>query len=913
MRKSGPGETISKLLRRKSSPSLYAVTPPPGRAIAGAGGPGPPDNLNEILATTVYSEGAISSIMDSGTAKVKQRPTVKLAIPFQERPKLAVPTPNLPDQALFPKIPRTSIITGSDVKVSNNRPNVGNYGQNISKLEDDWIPPPPPMAPPPPPPMAPPPPPPQNIYQNPQMTYFPYEVTIPPPPQMAPPPPPTPPPSNMTSQQKPTQNYQPSETTFSPPPLPPNMIPPLPPTMALHQSFPKSDQFSKASSPSGTTRSPAPPPLLPPDDYSLISPLQNNASKYNHIKQPKKSPPTPPQRDLMQHNHFSLKPERDTLSSFKFFPAASQKSVPNSHSLYMAESPEVITQPPVASTFNPKATAKLFGSSEPVNRSEYGLNSDRQNKGKSMIVMKDADQYPMDHTGEINHTASMHMNTNESTEHPSMNKVQIDHFPPKPQKPARKNNLLLQQTKSVQYKGIHSGSSIDNSTADEKEKNWDNNMDFRQSSLNQAHDSTSNQNLTHSPISNIDSEIEYGNHRAGERTKSRDFENQSTSENVTSDFQSLKPVEKPITNTVETPDSPPEQTFPSPEQNIDPRSPLALLMAAKQRDSGKIKRVHKTVAETASLSLGGTRFIQSTNSNTIHIAPVANYKDRSLIAHAEEDSSAWNKHGSDLISPLNSTRKSLDWSKSSPHSASQETAEPEDCQKEDDVSLLLIPPPPCFSDEENEEASFELLPPPLEFSNHNESYSSQPERRANVESGIDNHPSASSDKKGLRLEDPDHFTFNHHKNPNTKNTYSISKLPLNTLSPPVKTNTNQQKPVIAEKPTFMNSTVVNGGPGKYQNSKRVSDSHLMLKTCGKNIPKMEEQQAETIPSTNKLVMKNKVIDELQSKVQALSADYSDVTAKSSHNAQHSQSYGRTFTIRPGTKQPITVVYPPTTK
>ncbi|GCC29474.1 hypothetical protein chiPu_0007916 [Chiloscyllium punctatum] len=80
MRKSGPGETISKLLRRKSSPSLYAVTPPPGRAIAGAGEPEAPDNLDEILAATAYNKGAISSVMDSGTAKVKQRPTVKLAI-----------------------------------------------------------------------------------------------------------------------------------------------------------------------------------------------------------------------------------------------------------------------------------------------------------------------------------------------------------------------------------------------------------------------------------------------------------------------------------------------------------------------------------------------------------------------------------------------------------------------------------------------------------------------------------------------------------------------------------------------------------------------------------------------------------------------------------------------------------------
>ncbi|XP_078393086.1 uncharacterized protein LOC144676563 [Cetorhinus maximus] len=861
----------------------------------------------------------MNTVMDSGTAKVKQRPTVKLAIPFQERPKFAVPTPTLPDRALFSKIPRTSVIAGGDVKVSNNKPNVGNYGPSINMPEDDWIPPPPTMAPPPPPPMAPPPPPTQNTYPNPCMTHLPYEVAVPPPPKMAPPPPP---PLNMASQQRPTPNYQLPETTFSPPP--PNMIPQSPPIIAPQKFLSKFDQFTKTSPPS-TPKIP-PPLLLPPNDYSLQSPRQDGVSKSNQIKHPKKSPPPPPQRDMMQHN-FPPKPERDSLSSFKFFPTASQISVSNNQSLYMAESPEVISQPLVASTFNPKATAKLFGFSEPVNKSESSIDSDWPNKSKSMIVMKDADQYPIDQTGGINLTTSTHKKAvlNEGTERPSMSKVQEDSIPRKPQKPARKNNLLMQQSKSVQNNGIHpihSGSSRDHSIQDEKEKNWSNNMDLRQTSSMQFHDSTNNQNFSSSsPVSATDSEIEYGKYRAGEKTKSakaRDFEN------AMFDFQCSKPVEKPATAAAETPDSFPEQTLPSTEQNANSRSPLALLMAAKQRDSSKNKGLHKAGSETSSLSLGGTRYIKSTNSHTIHITPITNYKERPLIPQVE-DITAQHKHVDGLLSSLNSTEKSHEWSKPSLHSTSHRIAEPEDSQKDVDMSLLLIPPPPSFSDEENEEPSFGLLPPPFEFSNHddNRDYSPQPERIVNDEPGVDNLYSANSDKRGLSLhgsthESADHLTSNHYNSLINTNSYSINKLPLNTLSSPIKTTFDQQKPSIAEKPTFLHSTVVNGGSAKFHNSKQVSDSHsyssyLISKAYGKNVPKMEQQQTETMPSTNKLAVKNKVIDELQSKVQALSTNHSDVASKSSQNAQVSQSHGRTFTIRPGTKQPITVVYPPTAK
>ncbi|XP_067863633.1 uncharacterized protein [Heptranchias perlo] len=940
MKKSRPGETISKLLRRKSSQSLYAVAPPAGRATAAANELEELGKLDNILSAVTSSKGAMNTTVDSGTAKVKQRPTVKLAIPFHERPRIAVPTPTVPDQALFSKIPRTSIITGSDVKYSNNKPNVGNYGQSITvpeNPEDDWIPPPPPMAPPPPPI--------QSTHQNPHMTNLSYEVVVPPPPKMAPPPPPPP---NMTSQQKPTSNlqtaYLPPETNFSPPPImtpppPPIMTPPPPPIMASQKPLQKDGQFPTTSPPSPPkVPLPLPPPFLPTNDYSLKSPLQDDVTKLNQNKHPKKSPPPPPQRDLVQHNiNLPLKPESDTPSSPKFLPTASQISVSNNRSLYTAESPQVISKSSFVSTFNPKATAKLYGFSEPVNGSETSLESDQQNKSKSTIVMQDADQYPMDHTGGSNQNASMHKKVmqDEDTESPGVNKVQIDSVPPKPQKPARKNNLLMQQSKSVQNIGIHpsnSGFSID-----EKEKNWINNMNIQQTSSNQTHDSNNSHNFTSSPVSTIDSGIEYGKYKEEERTKStvtRDFENQSSSENVMSDFQYSKPVEglvKTATVTAEAPDSSAEQTPPTTEQNFDPRSPLALLMAAKQRDStkNKLKQQNKGFpkvgAEASSLSLGSTRYIKPTNSNTFQITPKANYKERSLISRAEQEITTQSIHVDDIVSPVKCAEKSLEWSDPSRHSTSHRIAEPEDSQK-DDMSLLLIPPPPFFSDEENEDLSFGFLPPPLEFSNRDDvsrDYSSQPERKVNDESGMDNLHAGNSDKRGLSLqgstyESADYLTSNDHNSLTNRNSYFNNRQPLNSsLLSPVTTSSDWPKPPIAEKPSFINSATVNGGSAKFQNSKQVSGSynsasHLQSKAYGKSVPKVKQQQTETVPSTNKLAVKNKVIDELQSKVQNLSTgfDHSDIGSKSSQSVQLSQSHGRTFTIRPGTKQPITVVYPP---
>ncbi|XP_055511042.1 uncharacterized protein LOC129708963 isoform X2 [Leucoraja erinacea] len=68
MRKSGPGETLSRLLRRRSSPSLYSPAP------------SPTERVEDAMVVLSSREGVANAMVDTGTAKVKPRPTVKLAI-----------------------------------------------------------------------------------------------------------------------------------------------------------------------------------------------------------------------------------------------------------------------------------------------------------------------------------------------------------------------------------------------------------------------------------------------------------------------------------------------------------------------------------------------------------------------------------------------------------------------------------------------------------------------------------------------------------------------------------------------------------------------------------------------------------------------------------------------------------------
>ncbi|XP_051890774.1 uncharacterized protein C6orf132 homolog [Pristis pectinata] len=870
MRRSGPGETLSRLLRRKSSPSLYAVAPASDRE---------PDERNEITVLTSM-EGAPNATVDSGTAKVKQRPTVKLGIPFLDRPKLAVPTPSVQDQALFSKIPRTTIIADSDRKTSVDQPKVRSYGNGIASAGDDWIPPPPSMAPPPPPPMAPPPPPPMAPppppVQSPHSANLPYELSVPPPPpNMAPPPPP-----NATLQQHPNlqEAGPPPETSYLLPhavisPLPPLTAPLPPPVMAPQKPLPTAGQYPKA-----------PSPVLLPSDYAKV---HSEPSKPSHIKHPKKTPPPPPQRDITQ----PPKPE-SSLPPVPNFLATSSQLPTSNNSSFLAEPPEVSK---VTSTFNPKATAKLYGSSDPVKKSKTLPESDRKIKTKSMIVMQDAKPYLMEPAVGINLNDSVHQKaaTEGIGEYPSISKIQMDSSASRPQKPARKSQALVQPKSGPNMPLMQSYLPVDYPVSDPTENHWNSNTDGPQASSNQLQDSNNNQTFTNLPVSGI-TNGKSGSEEKAESSQMSDFESPSSPGNGLSDFPYVKPSAGGV-GTADAPDSLPEQTQLAAKQNLEARSPLALLMAAKQRDL-KNRTAPKSVSDTPTLSMGGTRFIKSRNPNSFQIVPRSNYREPSSLG--EEDITAQNKDEDDVVPPRGAERK-LDSSEISLHRA----AELENSQKDEDVSLLLLPPPPLFGDEDDEELPLPFLPPPVEFSNHddNGNDSSEAEREGSSESRAADW----SDSSGLSVQGPTfgsggHLTSSHRNNPTSINSHFINTLSINNSV----SNSNGQKPLIAPKP---NSTALNAGSAKLQNS-----NHLLAKAHDRNVPKVTQKETETGLSTNSLLAKSNVISELQSKVQTLSTQ-SDMGSKSFHNTRLSQFHGKTFTIRPGTKQPITMVNHSTTK
>ncbi|XP_069798354.1 uncharacterized protein [Narcine bancroftii] len=825
--------------------------------------------LDELLLLT-SGEGALNATVDSGTAKVKQRPTVKLGIPPFERPSLAVASPTVQDQAMFSKFPRTIIIAGSDGKSSVNQSKAGSHGNGTANVDDGWIPPPPAMAPPPPPVMAPPPPP----VQSPHAAHLPYEVSsIPPPPNMAPPPPPAPapPPLNSTLHQNP--NIQAAKLLPEDSSLPaPEVIHPAPPLLAPPKPLPM------AGHPPQT-----PPPVLPPSDYA-VKHVHNDHSKSAHIKHPKMPPPPPPQRGVTT----PPKPERNLPRAPNLLAPSTSNKPPS-----MAEPPEAVSK--VASTFNPKATAKLYGFSDPVFKAEASSDSERKMKTKSLIIMQDAE--PMVGTNP-NDSVQQKAGTGRSTDQANISKIQTDSSACRPQKPARKNQALAQQTISAQNMHLgHYDLPIDYPIPDLTGSNRTRDNDVPQTHSNRTQHPQNYQPATNAPVSSLETPV--GNGKSGAEAKTKpngtgDSERLSSSGNDLTDFPSANPLARAI-KAEGVPDPSAEENG---EANKQRRtlSPLTLLMNAKQRDL-RSRNAPKPASETLTLSMGGTRYIKSRDRNTFQIVPRSNYR-KTLMSPEEQDI----RDGVD-VTPLRGTERNRDWPEPSLHPTSDRAAELEDSQNDQDMSSLLLPPPPLFRDESNEELPLSFLPPPLEFSNHSSSgnNSPQPDLKGSGESRT-----AHSDKTGLSLQGPayrsgDHWTSSHQNNPIGVNSYFISQPSVN--APSSLSHSNGQKPLLPPKPQ---NTNLNEGSANLHNANK-----SLTKPQKRNVPKVELKPAETGLLTKNLLAKNH-IGELQSKVETLSIQ-PDVHSKSLHSAQASQSYGRTFAIRPGTKQPMTVVNPSTTK
>ncbi|XP_046730488.1 uncharacterized protein C6orf132 [Silurus meridionalis] len=212
-------------------------------------------------------------IPDSGTAKVRSRPTVKHFSTFGDGAGVAVPTPTVP---VLPSYTTPQIShTGNTERLSN--------GSAISSddIEDGQIliPPPPTIAPPPPPPQFIPPSPgysstPSAFFEE---TYLPVDLSTLQPPSMPPPKPPslgTPEDVNLSALRPPPMappkppSYQMS--TNSPEDIPecPKFTPPLPPTEKVQ---PPTNKMQKMPPPKPTRFSSISNFELPPSDYATPS------------------------------------------------------------------------------------------------------------------------------------------------------------------------------------------------------------------------------------------------------------------------------------------------------------------------------------------------------------------------------------------------------------------------------------------------------------------------------------------------------------------------------------------------------------------------------------------------------------------------------------------------------------------
>ncbi|XP_072886978.1 uncharacterized protein [Hemitrygon akajei] len=620
--------------------------------------------------------------------------------------------------------------------------------------------------------------------------------------------------------------------------------------MAPQKPLPMTGQYPRAT-----------PPVLPPTDYSKV---HSETSRGSHIRPPKKQPPPPPQRDLMH----PPKPERHS----PFGPSSSQIATSNTIS-FLADPSDPSK---VASTFNPKATAKLYGFSDPVTGPEASAESDRKVRGKSMIVMQDAKPYPVDPA------VHQKMVMEGSGEYPVMNKAQADPSASRPQKPARRSQTVVQPKSGP---NIPAYLPVDYLASDPTENHWNGNVDVHQAGSNQIQDSNNNQTFTNLPISGRPREEE-----RREPSEAGDFESPSSSGSDLSDFPYVKPS-FPAARTADLPDSLPEPARWGSKHGAEPRSPLALLMAAKQRDLKN--KAPKSPSDAPTLSIGGNRYIKSTNPNSFQIMPRSNY--RKQLSLGEPDITPPSEDGDgDIL--RGGAERSLNLSEFS----FPRVAELESSHKDEDMSSLLLPPPPLFSDENNEEFPLPFLPPPAEFSNDDDSGSASTESER--EGSREPRAAAWSDSSSPSVQGPTyerggHWTSPHRNSPASISTHLINRPSINTSSA---SNSNGLKPLLAPKPN-------NAGSSKLHIS-----NHLLAKAHDRNVPRLDQKQSEARISPNGLLAKSNLIGELQSKVQTLSTQ-SDAGSKSFHSTKFSQFHGKTFTVRPGTKQPITVVSTSATK
>nr|XP_015198337.1 PREDICTED: ras-associated and pleckstrin homology domains-containing protein 1-like [Lepisosteus oculatus] len=354
------------------------------------------ENVELVLDSAAFPE--------SGTAKVRARPTVKHISSGSTHAcsevvqGFAVPTPKVPPAVIQPGI------TAKENGAKSNSYSNGIVAEFPDMEETIYIPPPPAMAPPPPPPISQPIPPPLEFANDPAPSPS-VAVSSPNldlaslcPPPMAPPSPP-----------KQFFKKDPDIAPFKPPPP---MAPPKPPSGKSHKNLQQTS--------SSAYRNP-------------------NFSEDYTPQHPHFSPPPPPPLSQKQPSHVGPQPAPSVPAKTHKMPPPKpmrNSSMPNQDMPPQQPAPAPPLQKSMPSSFNPQNAAKLYN---PESTAQPGSKSEREQKGKSIIFLQDTitDHLPTQVNGKDSSTV----------EHSNSCPPEVSPVPPA--KPARRNSSGIQLEKDL--------------------------------------------------------------------------------------------------------------------------------------------------------------------------------------------------------------------------------------------------------------------------------------------------------------------------------------------------------------------------------------------------------------------------------------------------------------------------------
>ncbi|XP_005987715.1 uncharacterized protein C6orf132 homolog [Latimeria chalumnae] len=934
--------TFNKFFRKKNrGPSLFTPNRPgilpvssEGTEIQNHG------SLDQILTSGTYAD-TFSTPNDPGTAKVKARPTVKIfpQTPTNSLPEsqgFPVPTPSVPELSSRNET-ATSQVAGNGLSVNGDNQTYASVG---------------------------------NFKHYSSVSYY-MEEDIPPPPSMAPPPPPL----LMKLPHSPSA-YKPAPPKFAPPKPPPSLPEPsspleapAPPSFTAPKFPPATLLTSQANketndSPSSFTKNSQPPKFAPPPPPQQKPTLQHPQLPLP-LRTPQSTPPRTPKLPPPKPARFSSIPQQydSPVPSFQHSPQSTWSST-------SSDSMQNSSKSAIPSSFNPKTEAKVFS---PVVADQKSA-ADRQNKSKSMLIMQD---FPTESPAtNARHGVTLDNGKVNANKKENISSIQNRAGTTKPAKPARKNNLHTElPEKPGKQDRDYEHCDDEHLTFHQNKINgsneWKNAIPISMNSSDGIVAATEDKSRSFL-VSEIKKEDTNGIVTPAVDSKSTD---NTTVESDRPDgtLKDAHKIPEPlfITSSTDMAQNKTEFTHPITGDKLEPRSPMALLLAAKQR-AQRSSIISPEPQNNVKISLGTpdsspTSFhYNESNPNSFVVTPRAQQKDnfasvpqhsyltqinntllnttnqektdmktKEFPNHLESNygvsTNRMNRTVEESESPLTKqTVGTSDSIKNIFNATKQDSInakQSEDEEKPFDFEAIELPPPVSFMDEENGEVTLMTIPPPPEFSNDDDKEDNsenkvpdsfavtQPgdmsskkpfsiyNRRITEQSEKEKTTSASAER-GLSR---NHIVDSQQEKSSDFYTYN-KKTPSSNLPSPT---TNYSK---TPKSLFLTSPFLNPKPtvskGYTRSYKPVGTSASSTSINAPTTVKYNKSQIvdPTALSSRNVHMKTNMKNELQSKIQSQNSDLScSRHTKSASLSKPQPSFGMRFTVRPGTKHPITIL------